>query len=557
MLSTQVGAGCVATVGLALSAVLPAQQATPHQADRQPTIIVEVRDPSGERVANAIGWLRAEPGHRLAALPMDLPEQMLTAAPATTIVTAESNARGVLRFRNAAATAGSGTVTTKAGLGALLPRLHSQRAHRITLHPLAEITTSTGSESFVLVARATLPDGSKVTLPRQSGRNVRLPAGDYEVWACGTDGLIWQRVSLQPGMRKELRFGGAAQRLQLATNAHVHPAGLPEVSLRQLARAAAGAAGDSESSDLVVLRGAALAAPLTSWLDGIVTPARVAPGPPTREPLAWPQASDRLQRTTAFELANTAPAQTSLIGLVRNDDRSFRIVAFAGNDRGKLHMPACPRGDAWLLILAPGHAATARPWSTTLAGEKLAPPIGQPFELKARDRGNLPIADLNVSYTPEAQDAATVIARTDAFGVAHFGQVSGPGTMLVSDARYANRQVELDLIPGEPLPVVVDAGEAITATVCFLDGANGDGLTIVVTLRDPSANLRPAQRTLVVKAGVPCTFAGLPSEHHLLLTATAQRDGKTWSARRIVHVNDGPVTLSLRNEDPEFRPGKK
>ncbi len=547
----------VCALALCLSSTLFGQieGAQPAKAaNRQPSIIIEVRDPSGQRVANADGWFRAEPQNRFTALPMGLPGNLLFAAPRTNELTAKSNDRGVLRFRNPAATAGSGMITTQAGLGALLPRIHSQRAHRITLHPLAEVTTKTGSETFVLVARATLPDGSKVTLPPQTGRKVRLPAGDYEVWASCVDGLIWQRVRLQPGARKELVFGGTAQRLQLAPNAYVHPTGMPDVSLRQLAR---DAGGDATVDGLVVLRGAALAAPLTSWFDGIVTPARVAPRPPLRKPLAWPQAADRLPRTTVFQLAETAPAQTTLLGLVRKHDRTFRVVAFANNDDGSLRMPTCPNGDAWLLLLAPDHAATARPWSTMRTGKRLQPPIGQPMTVKARDRGNLPIADLRVLFTPEAQDAATIVAHTDATGIARFGQVKGPGTLMISDARYANQSIELDLIPIGPLPLLVDAGETLTATATFADGAAGAGQTIVVTLRDPSGNLRPAQRTRIATAGKPFTFAGLPSEHNLLLTATAQRDGKTWSARRSVNLNEGNVQLSLRNEDPEFRPGKK
>lgn len=540
-----------AGLAVALGATLPAQQRAHRQ--KAPAVIIELRDPSGQRVQDAAGFLRVEPRQHLAAVPQGLPANTLLASSATTTatITATSSARGVLRFATPFGAAGSGMVTTEKGLGALLPRLQSQNAHRVTLHPMAELTTGTGSEPFAVVARANLPDGHKVTLPPMQGRKIRLPAGDYELWAACADGLIWQRVRLQPGQQRRLQFTGAAQRLHLARGAHVHPAGMPELSLRQLAQAS----GPTDNGNIIALRGTALAAPLVSWLDGITTPAQVVPGPPTRAPQKWPAAGDHKQRDLIFELAASAPPETTLLGLLRRDDNTFRTVAFANNEAGKLRLPKCPRGDAWLLLLAKDRAPVALPWSTTLPQLRLTPPKGQPLRVAARDAGNLPIADLLASYAPAGQEAATILARTDKFGVADFGLVLGPGTVWIRDARYANQIVELDLIPIEPLPLTIAAGETLTGTIT-LHGGVGKGETIVVTLRDPTANLQPAQRTAVVKPGEMFTFPGLPSDQDLLLTATTQRAGKTWSARRAVHVGGGPVELVLHNEDPEFRPGK-
>jgi len=539
-LTTTLGSAALA---VALSSALQAQQ-------KPPAVIVEVRDPSGQRVADANGFLRAEPRFYLAAVPTGLPPGVLAASASSNTVKASSNARGVLRFATPFGAAGSGMVTTRQGLGALVPR--SQRPQRITLQPLAELITGTGSEPFAVVARANLPGHGKVTLPLMSGRKIRLPAGDYELWAACADGLVWQRARLQPGAQHQLRFTGSAQRLQLANGAHVHPAGIPELSLRELAQRGS----DGGEIDQIAMRGTALAAPLVSWLDGIATPARVAPGPPTHTPLLWPPANDRLPRDSEFALADSAPAETSLLGLLRNDDDSFRIVAFANNVNGKLRMPECPRGDAWLLLLADNRAPTARPWSTMRPGTRLTPAMGQTLRIAARDAGNLPVADLLASYTPEGQEAATVIARTDFRGIADFGLVLGPGTLSLNDSRYANQTIELDLIPIEPLPLTATAGETLTGTASFGPGVASNNETIVVTLRDPTALLRPAQRTVVVKPGAPFTFGGLPEAEDLLLTATTQRAGKTWSARQAVHIGGGPVELVLRNEDPEFRPGK-
>lgn len=534
---------------LSAVAYLPSQR--PNTGPRVPAIIALLRDPSGAKVQDATGWLMTEPAWQLAALQgSDLPT-LATGTPKPQEITATSDRRGVLRFpidEQSLAAAGSGMVTTTAGLGALLPRLHAQRTPLITLEPMALVTTATGSESFVLIARATLPDGSKLTLPPQQGNQVRLPAGDYEVWAGGRDGLIWQRVQLAPGTRTELQFAGAVQRLRLAKDAYVHPATMPSLSLRQFAGEEFGG-----ETDEVTLRGAALAAPWITWSNGIVTPARVVPGPPTVAVRAWPPQGDLRERSRTYRLAKTAPAETVLLGLLRKPDRSFDVVAYATNREQPLRMPSSPNGDAWLLVLAPGRAPYAQPWSTTADGQELRSPKGLPLTIAARDRRALPIADLMVSYIPERQDAAALLARTDATGVARFGNVTGPGTLQVSDERYRNQEVPLELVPSESLPLVIDDGETLRATVAFADGAASDA--IVVTLRDPSNELRPRERSLVASTGVPFSFYGLPSEHNLLLIATAQRDGKTWSARRVVNALDEDVVVTLRNEDPVLRGG--
>ena len=384
-------------------------------------------------------------------------------------------------------------------------------------------------------------------LPPCQGTAVRLPAGDYECWAASRDGLIWQRLHLEPGKRSELNFTGAAQRLQLADQAYIHPASLPSLSLQHFASEAFGGI-----THEILLRGAARTAPLISYLDGIATTARVVPGPPQRDAVPWPPITDRLQRSTSFRLAPDAPPTCMLLGLLRNDDRTFRIVAYASNQQGELLLPACPNGDSWLLLLANGHAALAQPWSTTKPGSTLSPPIGQPLRITARDHSGLPIADLAVSYTPDQQAAATIVAYTDAVGRAHFGQVTGPGQLLVNDPRYHNQTVELELLPREPLALAIADGETLTATVRFADDALGNN--IVVTLRDPRANLRPAVRSLVATVAEPFQFAGLPSEPYLVLSASAQRDGKTWSTQRIVNALDTDIVLVLQNEDPVLHP---
>ena len=524
-------------------------------------MIALLRDPSGAKVQDAIGFLQTDPAWRLASLGaaheglrrLDASEKARSARldlePSSPQLNAVSDGRGLLRFvipKNCLATAGSGVVTTKAGLGALLPRLHAKRPLVITMRPMGLITTKTGSESFVLVARATLPDGSRIMLPPLKGTSVCLPAGAYEAWACSREGLTWQRLDLEPGQRRDLKFAGPAKRLQLADNSYVAPEDMPALSLRQYCGPKFGG-----KTNQLVLRGNALTAPLISWLNGTVTPARTATAPATINTQEWPPTKDRRPREQEYRLPAAAPTATTLLGLVRKDDGSFRVVAYAQNEGGSLRMPACPPSDAWLLLVAPGHAPTAQPWPITPNGSTLQPEKGHSFSISVRDGGSLPITDLTVSYTPRDSDAATVIARTDATGSANFGRVTAPGTLRVSDARYANQEIKLDEVPAKRLPLSVQDGDSVTATVRFSDGKPGKA--IVVTLRDPSANMRPRERSIVTDVDTPFTFGGLPTEYNLLLIATAQRDGKTWSARHMINPSDAAGVIILHNEDPVLR----
>lgn len=554
--------GLILNVCTQLACQLASQQpASGLRAPRPRSMIALLRDPSGAKVQDAIGFLQTDPAWRLASLGtahedlsrLAMPEPTgslrLPLQPSSPQLTAVSDRRGLLRFgipENCLAAAGSGMVTTTAGLGALLPRLYAGRTPVITLRPMSLITTKSGGEPFVLIARATLPNGAQIVLPPLKGTSVRLPAGAYETWACSRKGLTWQYLDLEPGQRHDLKFAGPTQRLQLAEGAYVCPEEMPTLSLRQYSGPKYGG-----EANQVLLRGNAPKAPLISWLNGSITPARTTVAPANTNPQPWPPRKDRRKRELEYRLPDSAPTATTLLGLVRKDDGSFRMVAYAHNEGGTLRMPACPPRDAWLLLVAPGHAPTAQPWSRTQTGSMIRPEKGQSFSLNARDRGSLPIIDLMVSYTPRDNDAATVIARTDAAGAAQFGIVTAPGTLRVSDPRYANQEIELHEIPSNRLPISVQNGASITATVRFSDGEPGKA--IVVTLRDPSSNMRPRERSVVTDVDTPFTFGGLPNDYSLLLIATAQRDGKTWSARKIIDPLDADRTITLHNEDPVLR----
>ena len=127
---------CSATTWAAtlLAAATSLCAAAAAQQPRSKSILYALlEDPAGNPVAGATGWLRPEPARRLLALP-ELPPEADRDGPQAWR-TATSDARGLLRFGDDhwRPGAGSGVVTTEAGLGAVLPRLVARRLQQVTL----------------------------------------------------------------------------------------------------------------------------------------------------------------------------------------------------------------------------------------------------------------------------------------------------------------------------------------------------------------------------------------------------------------------------------------
>ena len=513
---------------------------TPSGAPAQPppqapsTIYAMLEDPAGNPVPDATGWLLLEPSQRLAALPSPLP--VGRGQTTSTWTEATSDQRGLLRFVGGASRpgAGSGLVTTTAGLGAILPRLFARRLQQVTLEPMAEISTPNGSEPFTLYARARLADGHRVIMPRRRGARVRLPAGDYEVWAQSEDGWIWQRLQLRSGARAEVRFEGAAQRLQLTEDAYLHPAGWTSVNL--------GAGGEGLD---VLLRGRALDAALVTWTDRAVTPPLLAPKKRSPAALRWPPTTDGPKTSYAAGIADA-----TWFGLTRLASGSFQLIARAvADETGAVTLPAPPGGDSWLLAVG-DFAPVALPWSGPSDLTPVAAARGVDLRIQVRNRHRRPAVDVVCRYVPDGMPAAAVVARTDATGSADFGACRGPGALYIEDQRFANQVLRLGTVPTRELPVAVSRGEQCSGTVTFADGASAG--TVVLTLRDPTGTLQPATRTRTLQAGDEFVFEGLPPTGDFVLFATALRQQRTWSARAIARPGEAGVTLTLTDEDPEF-----
>ncbi|MGB3968393.1 MAG: hypothetical protein WBO45_16780, partial [Planctomycetota bacterium] len=249
-------------------------------AQATPDAVLLVRDPSNAKIAGALGHFRRERAAELVAVRgLALPGTGLAGED----VRAASDERGMLRLPGEESFAASGLVVTAAGLGAVVPRLRPREYRGITLQPMGEVTTHSGSEPFTLWARASLPTGERVTLPKAAGTTVRLPPGNYEAWAHGHDGFTWQRLEVRSGQRCLLAFTGPAQRLRARPGTRMHPAGWPEIDVL--------AAGEAD------LLAPALAAPFVTFRDGRSTGERLLPGPWSREPLPWPPADGEMATT--------------------------------------------------------------------------------------------------------------------------------------------------------------------------------------------------------------------------------------------------------------------
>jgi len=150
-------------------------------------------------------------------------------------------------------------------------------------------------------------------------------------------------------------------------------------------------------------------------------------------------------------------------------------------------------------------------------------------------------------------DPAQLDTSTDERGEARFGPVHAPGRLRVSDPRFLNQQLELEAVPHDGLPLVVAAGSSLLGTATWPDGSPAIG--VVVTLRDADGRLRPALRAVASDSRGAFAFAGLPDDRPLVLFASAQRDGRTWSGKLERQRAGGEaVALMLRDEDPQLLP---
>lgn len=519
-------------------------------------LVLLLRDPSGAPVVGARGLVTTRPIGALPALATvaDLPDHgmrssFVLALPSRETARGTSDARGVMRFASEEGPGGcaaSGIVWSDSGLGALVSNLIPGQAQRIELQPMAGLTTATGTEVLRVFARSLASDGLPVTPRVAPGTTVRLPAGSYELWVKGNAGWLWERRTLTPGEQVVLAFDGPAQRLR--TTSIVHPAARPDVPLLD--------------RSTTTLRGAAIAAPLLAIGPRVSGP-WLLPSEPASEPIVWP-APDATPTIMLWPVPEAdGVVSDALFSLRRLATGTWQILGASAQrgSRAKFEPPYTwfelappPAGDTWLLYVARGYAPQAKPWTGTDHAVPFQLERGTPLFVLASDDRDLPVVDLAVDYVPNEMEPATVEGHTDGRGVARLGPVLGPGVIRVSDPRFRNETIALDRIPRDGVKVSVALGKELRGTAKWAGGAPANG--VVVTLRDATGKLRPTQRTVVSGKDGTFVFPGLPEQLPLVLFASAQRDGRTWSGRLSAALaNTEPCELVLRNEDPQLGPG--
>lgn len=515
-----------------------AECAAPATAPQSPPhgLVVLLRDPQGLPVEGATGTLRCPPEHTLVAL-ADLPPSRFAALGTTTTIRGTSDAGGMLRFATDAPRAGAGLVQTERGLGALIPRLRPGVVPKIVMQPMAELVATEAAE-FTMWARSITVSGEPVAIAFPPSRGVRLPPGEYEVWARRGDEWSWQRIALASGQKVELTFRGERHRVTSRDGAWIHAANWPEIALVE------------PNGTGVFLGTLPIAVSAGVPGHGTVVIDRSLPLLASGASLSWPPPNDAPSLDVALADTIAADPPAELFVVQRTDSGSWRVLGASRIDeRRRFHVPTPSGGDVWLLLVAANHAPLAVPFAPSTSPPPLAPVRGVPLSVRATDAHGDPIPDLVIDWLPQNGDAALVRAHTDARGIAEFGRVAAPGTLLASDARYRNAQVELDTVPRDPLPLSLQAGETIDGVARFPDGAPASGAAI--TLRDPTTRLRPASRAVAVGGDGTFTFGGLPEEREFVLFATMTRDGRTWSGRLgTVRAGRTGVEIVLHDEDP-------
>ncbi len=439
----------------------------------------------------------------------DIPA-LVDVTPPSDCIESTTDARGM--FRISSDHTGLVLVSNKAGLGALALRCWPGRASALRLSPMAELADFEGGEIAVFAA-ARLESGGTTErrlLPTMRGQTVRLPAGDYEIWWLGARGATWQSVSLQEGLRVELRAPRETVSLTVEDQ-QLSPVGFPHLQLPK---------------NTALLGDAARAVLL---------------------------ARSMAAETEAISLRLVdAPDGTHCALLLGAANGTFAVVANPMPSDGIVLLPSQLRaGDDWVLAHAPGRAAQALPLMKAMAAGEVRWRSERSVSCAITDPDGSPAGAAAVTYRPTADGPVTARAFCDELGNARLGPISGSGVVSVEGEGHLPFRASLAEEDAAPLVIRLEAGLRVAGTARFSD--LGPANAIVVTLRDPSGRMRPATRTCVTASDGSFAFSGLDSTTRWLAFASTTRDGKTFSARCDAHGGSDPIVLVLEDEDPKLK----
>lgn len=504
-------------------------------AQHQEVVLGILRDPAGAPVPMAdLRFLPATSPDLLAL------RDLLPPAPP---VEARSDRLGA--FRIPVAAPGLLLATTPKGLGAAVAVVPG-RPVRVALQPMAAVTLPGDPAAFTLWPACVDDDtGQRSWLPPQTSAEARLPPGVYEVWFCRDSEFGWQRLQLGSGQRQELAFGPGRLELRRFGDHIVHPAGFPHLELLGPTRTQCTLRGDARLATLTALLPAGGTA-LPDALPPLAASGSI-PWPPVT---AIDDGSDPLE-IHCHDLGPEAMARVFLFE--RRTGGRLRMLARGTTDRdGRLSLPApSPAGDQWLLAVAAGRA----PWTAPrpAAGERveIAFATGRDLHCQLFDERGSPAPFVAVEFEPAAGSPATVAARSDELGRIRLPHVDGPGLLHIVSPDHANAVIEVPATGGDDRRIDLQPGAVLRGRAILSGGQPASG--VVVTLRDPTGRLRPAERSVLTASDGSFSFRGLPQDRVLVVHAQSKRGGLTWSAQ--VHAMVGnEIALELRCEDPQLLP---
>jgi hypothetical protein len=501
-------------------------------AQRQVSVQGILRDPKGAAVTDAVILLQPCEASFLPALA----GYVLPAPP----IESHSNARG--EFLIPSALPGLLLARTANGLGAIEPMVMPSRAVRMQLMPMAELNCG-GKEPFTLWPAWLAFDGTRHHLPAQSGTDVRLPAGTYEIWCELAEGFRWQRITLSSGQQSVLPPATDRLRLTQSEPSIVRAFGFPQVTLLDLSRTSSTLLGDAQNAELTAeWPRLLLSVPIRAASARDKAATLQLPGPPP--------ATDQLFSIQLSGLPESTSARAFLIAQSSSGTR--RVLACStSNAQQRILVPRTPlAGDLWLIVTAAGFAPLAVAHSTIANDTVLTLKTGRTLSCRVLTNDAQPAVGVMVDFIPGDASPATIRSPTNDLGITSLGPIAATGMLSVTDAQYGTAKQALAL--SDSVTLKLDLLAIVRGRI--LDPQGKPIALATVILRDPTGKLVPAERATTSDTDGTFSFCGLPEDALLVLFAQQIREGKTWSGRADVPRDGSFINLTLKNEDPQLRP---
>lgn len=266
-------------------------------------------------------------------------------------------------------------------------------------------------------------------------------------------------------------------------------------------------------------------------------PKRPSPPPPTKP-------ADRDAKlavnVTDPEGARLAGAEVRVISVI--DGRAYVAATATTDGGGALEQPGLPRGEAWILVEAPGRQrASVRVF---LAGSPLAIDVvlrrARALVVEVIDEQDRPLEGATIELS--TQDPLPFGGTTDAFGRVSLGRLAAPPWTLIASAK-GHETVRRTLPSGQAgdaaFRVVLRKLGVLSVSVKREDGTPAEGATVLVS----GPTLWPARKTEASSLGI-ANIAGLPAGSYEVVALGHDTISKTENVP-MLRGEDRAITLTL------------